>query len=106
MALQAGSLLLLLAFLPTTIYVDHWGQMVDYALNQQGMERPHPDHVSHEAHCHGVTNCSDQPQPIGVRVSPTVVEMAQPDLVSFVVEQEVRRVTEFFITPPTEPPRL
>lgn len=105
-ALQAGSLLLLLAFLPTTIYVDHWGEMLDYALSQQSTERPHPDHVSHQGHCHGVTSCSDQPQPVGVRISPTVVELPQPNLVSFVVEQDVSRTTEYFISPPTEPPRL
>ncbi len=105
-ALQAGSLLLLLAFLPTTLYVGHWGQFTDYAIGRTGHERTHPDHVSHEAHCHGASSCSDQPQPVGVRVFPTVVELSVPSFIDHVIEDDVSIYSEFFLAPPTEPPRL
>lgn len=106
-ALQAGSLLLLLAFLPTTGYVGHWGEFTDYVVGRAGHERPaDPDHASHASHCHGTASCSEQPQPIGVRVFPTVIELPLPSLIDHVAEDDVSIYNEFFLAPPTEPPRL
>jgi len=106
-ALQAGSLLLLLAFLPSTGYAGHWGEFTDYAMGRTGHERPaDPDHASHASHCHGTASCSERPQPVGVRISPTVIELPLPSLTDQVVEDEISIVHEFFLTPPTEPPRL
>ncbi len=106
-ALQAGSLLLLLAFLPTTLYIGHWSEFTDYAAGRTGHERPtDPGHASHEAHCHGVSSCLDQQQPVGVRVYPTVIELPLPSLIDHVVDDEISIYREFFLTPPTEPPRL
>lgn len=105
--LQSGSLILIIAFLPMAAYLGHWGQFTDYAFGRAGHERPaDPDHASHEGHCHGTATCSDQAQLVGVRVFPTVVEVAKPSLVDFVVEDEVFLYREFVLAPPTEPPRL
>lgn len=106
-ALQTGSLLLLLAFLPTVGYAGHWGEFSDYAMGRTGNERPaDPDHASHASHCHGVSSCSEQPQPVGVRVFPTVVELPLPSIIDHVFEDNTSIYTQFFLTPPTEPPRL
>ena len=106
-ALQAGSLLLLLAFLPTTLYIGHWGEFSDYTFGRSGNERPaDPDHASHEVHCHGISSWSEQPQPGGVRIFPTVVELPQPSFIDRVVEGDVSIFSQFFLTPPTEPPRV
>ena len=98
--------MLLLAFLPTAGYVGHWGEFSDYATGRAGHERPAPDHASHAGHCHGVSSCSEQAQPVGVRVFPVVVELPLPSLIGHVAEEDVSVYTEFFIKPPTEPPRL
>ncbi len=103
-ALQAGSLLLLLAFLPTTLYVGHWGDLTDYTFSPTVSERTADN--GHASHCHGVSSCSEQPQPVGVRVFPTVVELSQPSLIDRAGEDHVFIYGEFFLTPPTEPPRL
>ena len=98
---------LLLAFLPTSLFVGHWGQFTDAAAGRVGHESPgDPDHATHAAHCHGVSSCTDQPQPVGVRVFPVVVEIAAPEFVAYAVESDAYLYTEFFSTPPTEPPRL
>ncbi len=106
-ALRAGSLVLFVAFLPTLAYVGHWGEFTDYAAGRTGNERPaDPDHASHAGHCHGASSCSDQQQPVGERVFPTVVELPVPSFIDHVIEDDVSIYSEFFLTPPTEPPRL
>ena len=104
-ALQAGSLILLFAFLPTSAYVGHWGEFTDYAFNRTGHEQS-TGHTDHTSHCHGVSSCSEQPQPIGVRVLPSIVELPRPAFVSFASESDIYLYSEIFIAPPTEPPRF
>jgi len=104
-ALQTGSLILLLAFLPTSAYVGHWGEFTDYAFGRTGHERS-AGQTDHASHCHGVSSCSEQPQPIGVRVLPSVFKLPRPAFVSFAAQNDVYLYNEIFISPPTEPPRL
>jgi len=105
-ALRSGSLILLIAFLPMSAYLGHWGEFTDYAFGRQGNERPaDPDH-SHAGHCHGVSSCSDQQPPIVMRIIPSVVDVPKPAFIDHAVDGEAFVVGEIFIAPPTEPPQI
>lgn len=101
--------MLLLAFLPSLLYVGHWGEMVGVALGQpltqhgvDGAKR-----VSHSAHCHfGQSTCSDQPAPLDAKVFPAAVELPKLELTARPVEDSDRSLAEVFLSPPTEPPQL
>ncbi len=105
--LRAGSLVLILAFLPSVLYVGHWGQFTDVALGYTALEREADAHTSHEAHCHlGQSSCSSQPAPVGVQAIGSVVELPKPALFDFATTETLQIVSEFIVSPPTEPPRL
>ncbi|MEX0785689.1 MAG: hypothetical protein WD939_03540 [Dehalococcoidia bacterium] len=99
-------MLLLLAFLPSFLYVGHWTDMVNVAFGQPGATEAAAS-SAHEAHCHfGQSTCSDQPVPAEVKVAPTVVEVPKLELTSDALEDSDTILIERFVAPPTEPPRL
>lgn len=102
--LRAGPLVLLLAFLPSLLYVGHWSDLIGVALGQPGAAE---DVLSHAAHCHfGQSTCSDQPVPPEVRVAPAVVEVPKLELTTSALEESQTFLSEHYVAPPTEPPQL
>ncbi len=107
--LRKGSLVLLLAFLPSVLYLGHWGDLVDSALDRTAVERSAEavDHSGHAAHCHaGPAACSDQPVPAAAAVIASVVELPPVHLLARESGDDALVFSEFILTPPTEPPRL
>lgn len=105
--LRVGPLVLLLAFLPSLLYVGHWGEFLDAAIYGTSAPGAASEHTSHEAHCHaGPASCSEQPALSRVEVFPTVVDFPQLELAESRLEASATVLKEFFATIPTEPPRL
>ncbi|MDP3766374.1 MAG: hypothetical protein Q8S13_00020, partial [Dehalococcoidia bacterium] len=106
--LGAGPLVLLVAFLPSLVYVGHWGDYVDFALGRsRAVEEPtDAEHATHEAHCHvGPSTCADQPAFINGQVAASVVEMTVPHLSTTVLEDALVTLEGQTVAPLTEPPR-
>ncbi len=101
---------MLLAFLPSLLYVDHWG---DFLNAGRGGAIP-PDHVAerlrqggHFAHCHfGPATCSEQPVLTNMQAFPNLIELPEPEFPAIPLEDTVTTLEEFVVSPPTEPPRL
>ena len=108
--LRAGPLVLLLAFLPSLLYVDHWGEFLDPGRGGAIS----PEHLAeslggngHAAHCHvGASTCSEQPAPASVQIFPALTELSEPEFPTVLLEDSVTAPEEFIVSPPTEPPRL
>jgi hypothetical protein len=107
--LAVGPLVLLIAFLPSLVYLDHVSAYVTYVVRGPGPREESVGalaHTRHAEHCHyGPSACSEQPAPTGVRVLPEVVEVPAPELPSVAVEDAVAQPEEVLAAPPTEPPR-
>lgn len=107
--LRKGSLVLLLAFLPSVLYLGHWGELIDSALDRTAVVRSAEaaGPSGHAAHCHaGPASCSDQPVPASVAVIASVVELPPIHLMAHESSSDALVFSEFILTPPTEPPRL
>ncbi|OGO52449.1 MAG: hypothetical protein A2148_02735 [Chloroflexi bacterium RBG_16_68_14] len=100
----------MLAFLPSLLYVDHWGEF----LNPGAGGAISPEHLAerlregdHSAHCHvGASTCSEQPAPAGAQIFPALIELSEPDFPTVLLEDRVTTPEEFIVSPPAEPPRL
>ena len=98
---------MLVAFLPSVLYIDHW---TDYAVRLLGQ----PDVLAaieregsgHESHCHvGPSTCSEQPAPNVGQVFPAVVQLDYPELPAVLLEDAESPLEEHTRSPLTEPPR-
>ncbi|MBI4570675.1 MAG: hypothetical protein HY723_01895 [Chloroflexi bacterium] len=106
-----GPLVLLLAMLPSLVYLGHWGEYIQYAVSGPGLledEAGPLEHTLHHAHCHaGPSTCADQPVPIGsANALAAVVELPQPELPQVAVDEQVALLEEVFTSPLTRPPQL
>ena len=99
-ALAAGPVLMLFALAPSVMYLDHWSEYV-------GLSAAHEEDASeHAQHCHfGPATCSDQPLPPDLSVTPAVVHVVEPELVSVALEEARTTTQEHAVIPPTDPPR-
>ena len=105
-ALRVGSVILLAALLPSLLYIDHWGEFVDFALGRADAADA-AEAAAHSVHCHfGAASCSDQPVPTNLSQLGTIVEVPEPPLPAVALEERASTPEEFVVTPPTEPPRL
>lgn len=100
--LGAGHLVLLLALLPSVLYIDHWSEFLHPETEISEVERE-----LHESHCHfGSGGCSEQPVPTNLKVLASVVDLPVPQLMSTAIEYATSGFQQTFITPPTDPPRV
>jgi hypothetical protein len=102
-----GPALLLLAILPSMVYLDHWVEYAGRALGVVVIEDPGAmDTATHANHCHlGPSSCSDQPVPASPQGFAVIVELTQPELQAFALVTNEARLEEFTPVPLTEPPR-
>ena len=102
--LAVGPLALLLTFVPSVFYLDHWGEYLNHGLGHEaGAEPLAPEH---ETHCHvDVEGCGDQPAPPGPQGFAVVVELPASDGVITELHQLVRVLEGRAVAPLTEPPR-
>ena len=104
--LQIGPLLLVLAFLPSLLYVGHWSELVNYAMGHPGVEEV-TDIEEHAGHCHiGPATCSEQPAPASVSVIPLLIDLPEPELQMTALEEIISILNEIVVAPAKEPPRL
>jgi hypothetical protein len=105
-ALGIGPALMLIALLPSVLYIDHWTTYVSGLLGQSE-EAQLSELASHSTHCHaGPSTCSDQPALYTAQVFPTVVEVDHPELPAVLLEDGPTVLQEHTSTPLTEPPRV
>lgn len=106
--LRVGPAVLLIAVLPSVLYLDHWVEYAGRALGSaQAADVGEFDGATHAAHCHlGPASCSDQPVPASPQVFASVVELVRPELYSVALESDETRLEEFTVSPLTEPPRV
>jgi hypothetical protein len=65
------------------------------------------EHAVHETHCHrSLSTCSEQPAPPNLRNFSDLVDLPQPDLIAFLIEEVSTQPTEYLSPPPVEPPRV
>ena len=104
--LGAGPLALLLALAPSVLYIDHWAEFVSHA--GLGHEMSAQEQASHETHCHmGASTCSEQPAPASVSVIPLLIDLPEPELqMTPLGDAGLDDLSEYIVSPPTEPPRL
>lgn len=96
---------MLLALLPSTLYLDHWAEQLTSTFFGSGVEEA--EELSHHAHCHLTPGaCSDQPVAPSVSVFPAVVEVSEPELPSVLLEDGSTALEEAVVAIPTEPPRI
>jgi hypothetical protein len=104
-ALGVGPAVMLIALLPSVLYLDHWAQYVSQLLGQSQAAQL-SDLANHSAHCHaGPSTCSDQPTVVSPKVFPTVVEVDHPELPAVLLEDGPSLLQEHMSAPLTEPPR-
>jgi hypothetical protein len=104
----AGPLLLLLALLPSYLYIDHWGEYLAHAMaHDVEVEESPAEHTTHELHCHyGISGCTEQPAPINGQVMPGLVELARPVLLGIAaLERPAVTLEGVAPVPPTQPPQ-
>ena|ERR1700694_1327950 len=102
--LGAGHLVMLLALLPSMLYIDHWSAYFGWTKDD---DSPGAQEV-HQGHCHlSPSTCSDQPLPPGPRATWEVVEFKKPNLPPIVALDEPSvKLTGVVVSVPTEPPRV
>jgi hypothetical protein len=106
-ALGIGPALMLIALLPSVLYLDHWTAYASALLGpSEAQQLSELNQANHASHCHlGPSTCSDQPTPFAVQVIPTVVDLDQPELPAVLLEDGLSRLEEHISSPLTEPPR-
>ena len=100
--LRLGPPVLFLAFLPSLLYVGHWGELLSggVSVSQEHLRE-------HAAHCHiGPATCSEQPATSSVQAVPDGVELPEPAWRADELGEAQSTLSEFLASPPTEPPRL
>jgi hypothetical protein len=102
--LGVGHLVLLLALLPSVLYIDHWSEYFGWTHDA---DSPGAEEV-HQGHCHlNPSTCSDQPLPPGPKMTWEVVELKEPALpTTIALDETLATETGFVVSVPTEPPRL
>jgi len=104
-ALRVGPALMLIALLPSVVYLDHWTAYASELLGPSEAQQL-SELASHSAHCHsGPSTCSEQPAVFAVQVIPTVVDLDQPELPAVLLEDGPSLLQEHRSSPLTEPPR-
>jgi hypothetical protein len=97
---------MLAALVPSLLYIDHWGEYLDYAFGLEVEEASELEHLAHESHCHyGPSTCSEQPAPLAVTPFPQVVELPDPKLTWQEIEDVQAHVEEFVAAVLPDPPR-
>lgn len=105
LALRVGPALMLIALLPSVLYLDHWTAYASALLGPSEAQQL-SELASHSAHCHvGPSTCSDQPAVYSAQVVPTVVELDHPELTGVLLEDGLSLLEEHTSSPLTEPPR-
>jgi len=106
-ALRAGPAVMLIALLPSVLYLDHWTGYVNELLGtSQAMQLSELERPNHSAHCHvGPSTCSEQPTAYSPQVLPTVIELDHPELPTVLLEDGLSLLQEHTSSPLTEPPR-
>ncbi len=100
-----ASLILLLALLPSTLYIDHWADYLGHALASGAEEEGTAEQMSHYSHCHaGPGSCSSQPVAPASQLFPRIIDLTEPDFPSVLVEPSTATLTATIISVPTEPP--
>ena len=106
--IRSGPLLLLLALVPSVLYIDHWAE--EHSPIDLGAVNRHSGHIdfhSHQAHCHyGPASCSQQAIVTNYDGTPRLIEEPAPALVSTPVVLSTTHLSEFVSDIPTEPPKL
>ena len=104
-ALGIGPAVMLIALLPSVLYIDHWTSYASSLLGEsEAMQLS--ELANHSTHCHvGPSSCSDQPTVYATQVVPTVVELAHPELPAVLLEHDPPLLVEHTSAPLTEPPR-
>ena len=107
-ALRVGPTLLLLAILPSVLYLDHWADYAERALGLGGSIEASELQDGHATHCHlSPGTCSEQPAAtLVVQVFPRVVELDHPELPAVLLEDGESVLEQYVRSPLTEPPRL
>ncbi|MGB2693565.1 MAG: hypothetical protein WBD55_00075 [Dehalococcoidia bacterium] len=106
-ALRAAPVILVLALLPSTLYLDHWVEYLTATFLGFDIDAgSETEELTHTSHCHlGPGSCSDQPLTPNGRVIALIVEMSEPDLPTVLLETKASAPAEAFVIVPTEPPR-
>lgn len=107
MALRVGPALMLTALLPSVLYLDHWTAYASALLGpSEAQQLSELNRANHASHCHlGPSTCSEQPTAYTTQVSPTVVDLDQPELPAVLLEDGLSLLEEHTSSPLTEPPR-
>jgi hypothetical protein len=100
--LGAGHLVMLVALLPSVLYIDHWSEFL-FPNRPESISAA--DEALHESHCHFGSGSCAQPVPTNLKVLASVVDLPLPQLISTAIEYVTSSFQQTFITPPTEPPR-
>lgn len=106
-AVTWAPLILILALLPSTLYIDHWAEYLGAVLSSSPVEEVgRAEHVSHHAHCHaGPGTCSDQATAPGSQLFPQIIELSEPDFPTVLVESSTATLAAAIVRVPKEPPR-
>ena len=104
--LRAAPVLLIIALLPSLLYVDHWLSYLSGQLAVPEAATSDVEHVGHHSHCHSSpASCSDQPVPLNARGFLDLIELPELDLPAVLLVDGEHAPEEFISVPPTEPPR-
>jgi hypothetical protein len=106
-ALRVGPAVMLIALLPSVLYLDHWTSYASGLLGQsEAQQLSELKQGTHSAHCHaGPSTCSEQPAVYSAQVIPTVVDLDHPELPAVLLEDGLSLLQEHTSSPLTEPPR-
>ncbi len=107
--LGVGPAVLVVALLPSFLYLGHWSDYLGDSLGYQAAEAAtdEAERAEHRTHCHfGPATCSEQPAPPNMRSFSVPIEVPMPEYTAAAVDDSANALEEFVSLIPTEPPRL